>query len=186
MTGDFIEKIGKMLEDQARELGNHAVLFMVFEDKAFDILTSQIHEYATYTNEKYHDRNGIELYTPFGKLFIYRQHHSSFNTACSVVYSSKPKEVHMSNFVLVRTFSAGVHFGRLEGKAGKELTLLDARRIWRWRGANTLSELSQSGADMEWTKISEPVPSITLTEAIEIIPCSAKAIENLSVSRWEK
>ena len=87
-------------------------------------------------------------------------------------------------FVIVRTYSAGVHCGVLVERDGKEAHLSDARRIWRWRGANTLHELSQRGASVEWTRISEPVPSIVLTEAIEIIRCSAVAQENLTQSRW--
>lgn len=90
----------------------------------------------------------------------------------------------IGQFVLVRTHSAGVHCGVLKSRAGKDVELTDARRIWRWRGANTLSELSQKGAADDWTRISEPVPAIALTEAIEIIPCSDVARDNLCKSRW--
>jgi hypothetical protein len=87
-------------------------------------------------------------------------------------------------FVLVRTYSAGVHCGILEKQDGKVVTLTASRRIWRWRGANSISELSQQGAAQDWTRISEPVPSLVLTEATEIIPCSAVAQADLSKSRW--
>lgn len=96
--------------------------------------------------------------------------------------SSKPAGA--GAFVLVRTRNAGVHAGYLVGDAAEKLSLLDARRVWRWRGANSLSELSQKGAETDWTRISEPVPTITLTDAIEIIPCSDAAKENLKKSRW--
>jgi hypothetical protein len=43
-------------------------------------------------------------------------------------------------YVIVRTYSAGVHFGRLVARRGKEVDLADARRIWFWKGANTLNE----------------------------------------------
>jgi uncharacterized protein DUF6948 len=87
--------------------------------------------------------------------------------------------------VLVRTFSAGVHVGELRSRDGKEVTLENACRIWRWRGANTLSELSQKGASMSaYTRISEPVPMIILTEAIEIITVDADAAKNLLTPRW--
>ncbi len=39
--------------------------------------------------------------------------------------------------VLVRTYSAGVHFGILVKRDGKEVTLANCRRIWSWNGANT-------------------------------------------------
>lgn len=86
--------------------------------------------------------------------------------------------------VLVRTFSAGVHFGTLRAMDGKSVELADSTRIWRWQGANTLSELSQKGSKGGYTRISERVPEIALTEAIEIIPCSPEAAENLGQSRW--
>lgn len=92
-----------------------------------------------------------------------------------------------SNMVVVRTSSAGVHVGIPVGKLkGREITLKDARRVWRWSGANTLNELSQKGANEAGTRISEPVPMITLTEAIEVIQCSVEGATNLARSRWEK
>lgn len=87
-------------------------------------------------------------------------------------------------FVLVRTYSAGVHVGTLEKRVKDEVILSDARRVWRWRGANTLHELSQVGGEESYTRISAPVPTITLTNAIEVIPCSEIAAANLSRSRW--
>lgn len=91
-----------------------------------------------------------------------------------------------TNVVLVRTYSAGVHVGTPVGKLkGREISLKNAHRIWRWRGANTLNELSQKGADMNGgTRISESVPFVTLTEAIEVIPCSQVAANNLTMARW--
>mgnify|MGYP003329727916 CR=1 FL=1 len=34
--------------------------------------------------------------------------------------------------VIIRTYSAGVWFGRLKEKAGDEIILTEARRMWRW------------------------------------------------------
>ena len=53
-----------------------------------------------------------------------------------------PEAVQSSeNVVLVRTRGAGVHVGELlKPRNGMELTLHNAHRVWRWRGANTLSE----------------------------------------------
>lgn len=90
----------------------------------------------------------------------------------------------IGEFVLVRTFSAGVHCGKLEESNGTAVLLSDARRVWRWRGANSLHEMSLSGCSKEYTRISEPVARIMLTQAVEVIPCTKKATENLSTSRW--
>lgn len=76
--------------------------------------------------------------------------------------------------MLVRTYSAGVHFGTLEHHDGKSVTLKNARRLWRWFGAFTLSEVSQTGIK-DGSKVTIAVPEIHLTEAIEIIPLSDAA-----------
>ena len=82
-------------------------------------------------------------------------------------------------YVVVRTYSAGVHIGTLVTQKGKEVTLKNARRLWSWQGALSLSEVSQNGVN-SGSRISVVVPSIALTEAIEIIPCSKAAHEKLS------
>lgn len=87
-------------------------------------------------------------------------------------------------FVVVRTYSAGVHCGFLESLKETQVVLSEARRIWRWKGANTLNEVSLYGVDDGYTRISRPVDEITLTEAIEVIPAAAVATENLRKSRW--
>lgn len=81
----------------------------------------------------------------------------------------------IGDFVLIRTYSAGVHFGTLVGKDGKEVTLTNARRLWSWTGALSLSEIAMKGIDIKKSKISVPVEEIILTEAIEIIKVSAKS-----------
>ena len=80
--------------------------------------------------------------------------------------------------VIIRTYSAGVHFGTLAARDGKEVTLTNARRLWYWEGAFTLSEVAQNGVKKS-SKLSVAVPEIILTEAIEIIPCSEAATANL-------
>lgn len=76
--------------------------------------------------------------------------------------------------VLIRTYSAGVHFGTLLSREGKEVHLKDARRLWSWAGALSLSEVASKGVDIKNSKISVPVDEIILTEAVEIIPLSSK------------
>lgn len=77
--------------------------------------------------------------------------------------------------VLIRTYSAGVHFGTLVSRKGKEAHLKDARRLWRWEGALSLSEVAMKGVKVNDSKISVPVDEIILTEAIEIIPINNKS-----------
>lgn len=80
--------------------------------------------------------------------------------------------------VIVRTYSAGVHYGTLIKYDGKEVELAHARRIWSWKGAFTLNEIANHGVGAG-SKLPEFVPSITLLDAIEIIPVSAAAAKVL-------
>jgi hypothetical protein len=80
------------------------------------------------------------------------------------------------NMHIIRTYSGGVHVGTLKHHDGKTVVLTDASRIWRWRGGDkTPHELALHGPAQEWACISERVPEITLTEAIEIIPVNPEA-----------
>lgn len=81
-------------------------------------------------------------------------------------------------FCIIRTYSAGVHAGYVKQQNGKEVTLINARRLWKWAGAFTLSEMAVNGvSEPNGCKFATAVPEITLTEAIEIIPCTDKARE---------
>jgi hypothetical protein len=84
--------------------------------------------------------------------------------------------------VIVRTYSAGCFAGELEHRDGKEVTLRNARRLWYWAGAATLSQLAQSGTSApEKCKFPEAVDRIVLTEAIEIIDMTPAAVESIRV-----
>lgn len=83
-------------------------------------------------------------------------------------------------YVCIRTYSAGVHCGYLKERNGKEVELVNARRIWKWSGAFTLSELAVNGVEKpDECKFSCIVPRIYLTEAIEIIPMTDKAEKSI-------
>ena len=82
--------------------------------------------------------------------------------------------------VIVRTYSAGNWFGTLAEKAGNEVILSGARRMWKWRAAQSisLSACALYGVITKDSKIVEPVPRVWL-EAVEIILCSPDAIDIL-------
>lgn len=80
--------------------------------------------------------------------------------------------------VIVRTTNAGVHYGILASFEGQTSILSQARRIWYWQGAFTLSKVAMAGVSNK-SKLSVHVPEILLTETIEIIPVTAEAAECL-------
>jgi hypothetical protein len=89
-------------------------------------------------------------------------------------------------YVIIRTYSAGCFAGLLENQQGKEATLKNARRLWYWGGACSLSELAERGTSKpENCKFPCPVSRITLTEVIEIISVTAKARKSIKeVPEW--
>ena len=86
--------------------------------------------------------------------------------------------------VIVRTYSAGVHFGYLVSRNGQEVKLTRSRRIWSWSGALTLSELATAGLAAT-SKVAVAV-EITLTQAIEIIECSDAAVASIEAVKWTR
>lgn len=88
---------------------------------------------------------------------------------------------------IVRTYSAGVFIGTLEKREGREVTLTDARRLYYWAGAATLSQLALDGVSRPAEcKFPQAVPKILLLEAIEILPATAKAIASIAnVAVWK-
>ena len=100
-------------------------------------------------------------------------------------------EVDGMPYVIIRTYSAGVHLGYLKRKestlAGMEVTLVNSRRMWQWAGALTLSDLATNGTSKpENCKLTVEVSRIDLV-AIEIISVTEKAFKNLiSISIWKQ
>ena len=90
-------------------------------------------------------------------------------------------------YCMVRTYSAGVFAGYIESREGKEATLRNARRIWYWDGAASLSQLATDGTSKpENCKFPCPVYSVMLTEVIEIIPITEKAKKSIEgVAVWK-
>ena len=92
------------------------------------------------------------------------------------------------DYVIVRTYSAGVFAGYLKSKDGKEVTLVNARRLWQWTGAASLSQLATSGtSNPNDCKFPEEVEQVILTEAIEILTVTRQAQDLIaSVPIWKK
>ena len=82
--------------------------------------------------------------------------------------------------VIIRTYSAGVWFGRLKEKAGNEVILTEARRMWRWwaKESISLSGVALHGIKQEKSRIAGAIDSVWL-QAIEIIPISGSAAESI-------
>jgi hypothetical protein len=91
-----------------------------------------------------------------------------------------------SQYVIVRTYSAGVFAGYIESRNGREVVMTNARRLWYWEGAASLSQLAMEGVSKpEKCKFPCEVHRIELLEVIEIIDVTDKAKESIAkVSIW--
>lgn len=90
--------------------------------------------------------------------------------------------------VLIRAYSAGVHFGTLVSQeytlAGKVVRLSDSRRIHYWEGAASLSQVAMDG--IREGRVAMTLPEIEVINVIEIIPLSEAAVSNLESQRvWK-
>ena len=97
-------------------------------------------------------------------------------------------ESNIGKKVIIRGSRSGVEFGKLVAQNGSEVTLENARRIWYWSGAASLSQLAKDGtSNPNDCKFTVTVDSITILDAIEIIPCTDKAIKSIKeVSTWKR
>ena len=90
-------------------------------------------------------------------------------------------------YVIVRTYSAGCFAGVIESQSadGKLVRLREARRLWYWAGAASLSGLAARGTSRP-TDCKFPGPvTVTLTEAIEIIDVTMDARASIeAVPEW--
>ena len=89
--------------------------------------------------------------------------------------------------VIVRTYSAGVFAGELVSREEKEVVLQNARRLWFWAGASSLSQLAMEGTSKPLScKFPCAVDRVILTEAIEVIDMTEKAVVSIAgVPIWK-
>ena len=90
-------------------------------------------------------------------------------------------------YYIVRCDRAGVFFGRITDRRGNEVDMADVRKVWYWSGAAAVEQLAMDGVkNPEACRITVEVPQMTVMEAIQIIPCTDEATENLrSVALWK-
>ena len=104
--------------------------------------------------------------------------------------STKPKAKTPAKkrHVIIRAHSAGVFAGYLKRKIRDEVTLTDARRLWKWDGAATISQLAMEGVTAPQNcKFPRAVDEITILGVIEIIPTTKAARDSInSVPVWKR
>lgn len=111
-----------------------------------------------------------------GKVYVER---GSENTAAPLKDGLK--------YQIVRTYSAGVFAGYVESRNGQEVVMRQARRIFYWDGAASLSQLAIDGTTKPQNcKFPEAVDRVELLQTIEILDVTDKAQKSIaSVGIWK-
>ena len=79
-------------------------------------------------------------------------------------------------YVIARTYSAGVFAGEFVSRNGQEVILKNARRLWYWSGAASLSQLAVDGtSNPNSCKFPCEVSQVELLQVIEILDVTDKA-----------
>ena len=97
------------------------------------------------------------------------------------------KAIKKTPYVIVRTYSAGVFAGNIVARKGQEVILENARRLWRWAGAASLSQMAMEGTkDPVNCKFPCEVSRVELFQAIEILSVTDVAEKSIKgVAIWK-
>ena len=96
-------------------------------------------------------------------------------------------ETIIGKYCIVRCEKASVFAGIVEQREGQAALIRNARRIWYWDGAASLSQIALEGVKEPGNcKFSVVCESVVVLDAIEIIPCTEEACANIcGVPVWK-
>jgi hypothetical protein len=89
-------------------------------------------------------------------------------------------------YKIVRTYSAGVFAGEIKSRNGQEVIMTNARRLWKWSGAASLSQLAMEGVkNPNDCMFPCEVKEVELLQVIEILDCTDEAKKSIKgVKVW--
>ena len=93
-----------------------------------------------------------------------------------------------NRYFIIRCDRSGVFAGHIARRDGREATLKDVRCLWYWDGAASLMQLAKEGTRRaENCKFTVTVDELTVTDVIEILPCTEKAEASIrGVPEWKR
>ena len=88
---------------------------------------------------------------------------------------------------IVRSVGAGLFFGYITEKDGTEVTMREARNLWKWAGASNVNELAQTGTqDPAGCMFTMPLDEVVLLNVCEIAACTPEARASIeAVPIWK-
>ena len=168
---------GLFSDDYIRSLGE-------FETKelAFTALKeyAQIHKYnILYYRSLCDPKNKQVQWIDFGSWSIFAR--------IEEIKEKEKNQMEKQKYI-VRCDRAGVFYGEIEERTGKEIKMRNVRCIWYWDGAATLLQLAAEGTtNPNNCKFTMTIDSLVVLDAIEIIPCTDRAIKSIeAVQEWKR
>lgn len=99
--------------------------------------------------------------------------------------ATKKKATKKNNYKIVRTYSAGVFAGEIVSRKGQEVVMKNARRIWYWEGAASLSQLAMEGTKLphkcKFPVAVDRVELLNVIEILDVTPNARASIEGVPV-----
>lgn len=94
----------------------------------------------------------------------------------------------IGKYCIVRGNKSGVFAGTVKEIEGQQVLMEDVRQIWYWDGASSISQLAKSGTTAPKNcKFTVRVDDVLILDAIEIIPCTEKAMQSIeAVKEWKR
>ena len=88
---------------------------------------------------------------------------------------------HIGKRCIIRTYASGVFFGEVVAQDGRMVEIKNARRLWGWKANESisLSAVAVYGVSGSSNKFAPVVPTMTVLDALEIIPASDKAAASI-------
>ena len=88
-------------------------------------------------------------------------------------------------YKIVRTYSAGVFAGYVESRNGQEVIMRNARRLWYWDGAASLSQLAMEGTkkpkNCKFPCVVDKIELLQVIEILDVTDLAKKSIEDVPV-----
>ena len=94
----------------------------------------------------------------------------------------------IGKYCIIRGREFGVFAGTVEAVEGNRCLVKNARRLWYWEGAASISQLATEGTtNPKGCKFTVTVDSVLLADYIEIIPATEQARECIQkVEVWKR
>lgn len=88
---------------------------------------------------------------------------------------------HIGKRCIVRTYASGVFFGEVAAQDGRMVEIKNCRRLWSWKATDSisLSAVAVNGVSGSSNKFAPVVATMTVLDALEIIPATEKATASI-------